>query len=401
MKERGGASSVGLVLVAAGSGSRLGSGEKKQFARLGGVPLFVRSLLSFVGTPGLARTAVVLPSEDLARGQALLEGAAPGIPAVVVTGGPTRQDSVRNGLAVLDRADVVLVHDAARPFASRSLILRTLEAASGEEGAVPALPVSDTLKRLAAGRPTTVPREDLYTAQTPQGFPREMIVEAHRRALADGVSSTDDGSLCERYGFAVRLVEGEVGNLKITTAADWEMAESLVTAREAVSRGSLGARAVRTGIGYDVHRLEEGRACVLGGVRIESRRGPVGHSDGDVLVHAIMDALLGAAGEPDIGHRFPPGDPRFAGADSLRLLGQVRDAVAVCYEILFVDSVLVAQEPRIAPHVSLMRGRVAAALGIPVERVNVKATTAEGLGAIGRAEGVAAQAVATLVERAP
>jgi 2-C-methyl-D-erythritol 4-phosphate cytidylyltransferase/2-C-methyl-D-erythritol 2,4-cyclodiphosphate synthase len=192
-------------------------------------------------------------------------------------------------------------------------------------------------------------------------------------------------------------VEGEPTNLKITTAADWELAQALVAARERPSGPT--ERAWRTGIGYDVHRLEAGRPCVLGGVRIESDRGPAGHSDGDVLVHAVMDAVLGAAGEPDIGHRFPPGDPRWAGADSLSLLAQVRDAVAGRFEVLFVDCCLVAEAPRIGPHVPAMRGRIAAALAIPAERVNVKATTAEGLGAIGRGEGLAAQAVVTLWEK--
>jgi 2-C-methyl-D-erythritol 4-phosphate cytidylyltransferase/2-C-methyl-D-erythritol 2,4-cyclodiphosphate synthase len=390
---------VGLVLAAGGGGSRMGWGDRKQFAMLGGVPVLARALRPFLALPRLARAVVVLPGADLARGEALARAAAPGLDLAVVAGGATRQESVRLGLAELGPLPVVLVHDAARPLASADLAARVAREAAEGEGVVPTLPVADTLKRVVDGSLATVERAGLLGAQTPQGFPGALLSRAHARAHDEGVEATDDAALLEAFGHRVRAVRGEPANLKITTAADWELAQALVAAREAPAR--LSGPPPRTGIGYDVHRLERGRACVLGGVRIDSDRGPVGHSDGDVLIHAVMDALLGAAGEPDIGHRFPAGDPRWAGADSLALLAQVRDAVAGCFEILFVDCCLVAEAPRIAPHVPAMRSRIAAALAISPERVNVKATTAEGLGAIGRGEGLAAQAVATLREREP
>ncbi len=395
--ECAGAPELGLVLAAGGGGSRMGGGERKQFALLGGVPVLVRALRPFLALERLARAVVVLPAEDLARGQALVRAAAPGVDLAVVVGGPTRQESVRRGLAALGPVQVVLVHDAARPLASAGLAARVARAGGRGEGVVPVVPLSDTLKRVVNGALSTVARTDVFGAQTPQGFPGPLLSDAHARARAEGIEATDDAALLETFGQPVRAVAGEPTNVKITTPADWELAEALVAAREGPARPA--AHASRTGIGYDVHRLERGRACVLGGVRIDSDRGPAGHSDGDVLVHAVMDAVLGAAGEPDIGHRFPPADPRWAGADSLALLAQVRDAVVGRFEILFVDCCLVAEAPRIAPHVPAMRSRIAAALAIPPERVNVKATTAEGLGAIGRGEGLAAQAVATLREK--
>jgi 2-C-methyl-D-erythritol 4-phosphate cytidylyltransferase/2-C-methyl-D-erythritol 2,4-cyclodiphosphate synthase len=315
----------------------------------------------------------------------------------MVAGGSSRQESVRLGLEALGETEAVLVHDAARPLVTRELAQRVAEAALAGESVVPVVPVADTLKRLDGGWLSTVARGGLFAAQTPQGFPRRLLREAHARARTEGVRATDDAALLEAFGLAVVSLEGEATNLKLTSPADWELAEALIAAREGAAR-EIG-RAPRTGIGYDVHRLERGRPCVLGGVRIESDRGPAGHSDGDVLVHAVMDAVLGAAGEPDIGHRFPAGDPRWAGADSIGLLERVREAVAPHFEVLFVDCCIVAEAPRVAPHVPAMRARIAAALGIPAARVNVKATTAEGLGAIGRGEGICAQAVATLRER--
>ncbi|MFN2433202.1 MAG: 2-C-methyl-D-erythritol 4-phosphate cytidylyltransferase [Gemmatimonadota bacterium] len=395
-----------LVLLAGGTGSRMGGPDKKQFALLAGVPLVLRALQPFVGTPRLAAAVVVVPEEDRGRARALLAGAAPGIELAVVAGGETRQDSVRQGLGAVTGAGTVLIHDAARPLASRELVARVLDAVTGESCVVPVVPVSDTLKRRAKGGVETVSRTGLHAAQTPQGFPLEAIASGHRRAAAEGVRVTDDAALWEREGRPVLLVEGEASNLKLTAPGDWRLAEALLAARERVPVTRIGEanvrqeRASRTGIGYDVHRLEPGRRCVLGGVAFDSPVGPAGHSDADVLVHAIMDALLGAAGEADIGQRFPADDPRFAGADSLELLRDLAGELRERFEIVFVDTVLIAETPRVAAHVPMMRQRIAGALGVGLGRVNVKATTAEGLGAIGRAEGVAAHAVATLLARA-
>jgi 2-C-methyl-D-erythritol 2,4-cyclodiphosphate synthase/2-C-methyl-D-erythritol 4-phosphate cytidylyltransferase len=393
----------------------MGGARRKQFAPLGGVPVLVRALAAFDGLPELRRTVVVLPPDELERGREMLGvldrrnpvrrsspraeptggplGAAAATP-IVTAGGPTRQDSVRRGLEALGEVEVVLVHDAARPLLSPALPRRVLDVARSGSGAVPVLPVGDTLKRVQGGALVTSSREGLLAAQTPQGFPRAMLLEAHRRAAADGVTATDDAALCERYGFPVRAVEGEPANVKLTRPEDLDLAEALV-------RREAGPPRIRTGLGYDVHRLEGGRPCVIGGVRIDAPQGPAGHSDADVLLHAIADALLGAAGERDIGHRFPPDDPAWEGADSADLLARVRDAVAPRFAIEYVDAVVVAEAPRIAPHVVAIRRRIAGILGIDDELVNVKATTAEGLGAIGRGEGIAAQAVVTLATRAP
>jgi 2-C-methyl-D-erythritol 4-phosphate cytidylyltransferase/2-C-methyl-D-erythritol 2,4-cyclodiphosphate synthase len=406
----------------------MGGAGRKQFALLAGVPVLARALAAFDGLPGLREVVVVLPPAELDRGRELLD-AAGRRSAVCVAGGATRQESVRRGLDALGEVEVVLVHDAARPLLSPALPRRVLEVARSGAGAVPVLPVGDTLKRVQAGALATFPREGLLAAQTPQGFPRAMLLEAHRRAAAEGVTATDDAALCERCGFAVRAVEGEAANLKLTRPEDLDLAEALVqrlggersagvhrerlgersagSHRERLGERSAGAHrdggagpAVRTGLGYDVHRLEEGRPCMIGGVRLDFPRGPAGHSDGDVLLHAVADALLGSAGEPDIGHRFPSGDPAWAGADSADLLRRVREAIEPRFEIAYVDAVVVAEAPRLAPHVPEIRRRIAGILGIDADLVNVKATTAEGLGAVGRGEGIAAQAVATLRERA-
>jgi 2-C-methyl-D-erythritol 4-phosphate cytidylyltransferase/2-C-methyl-D-erythritol 2,4-cyclodiphosphate synthase len=381
----------------------MGGAGRKQFALLAGVPVLARALAAFDALPGLREVVVVLPPAELDRGRELLD-AAGRRSAVCVAGGATRQESVRRGLDALGEVEVVLVHDAARPLLSPALARRVLEVARSGVGAVPVLPVGDTLKRVRAGALATVPREGLLAAQTPQGFPRAMLLEAHRRAAAGGVTATDDAALCERFGFAVRAVEGEAANLKLTRPEDLDLAEGLVERlggeRPAGAHRDGAGLAVRTGLGYDVHRLEEGRPCIIGGVRLDFARGPAGHSDGDVLLHAIADALLGSAGEADIGHRFPPGDPAWAGADSADLLRRVREAIEPRFEIAYVDAVVVAEAPRLAPHVPAIRRRIAAILGIDAGLVNVKATTAEGLGAVGRGEGIAAQAVATLRERA-
>ncbi|MBA2565734.1 MAG: 2-C-methyl-D-erythritol 4-phosphate cytidylyltransferase [Gemmatimonadetes bacterium] len=396
------APSAALILAAGGSGSRLGENPKKQFAHLAGTPVLLRAIRPFASVPAVSAAVVVLPREDLPVGAAILGSVDDRLAIRCVAGGPTRTASVRLGLEHLPACDAVLVHDAARPFVSREVIERVLATALAGEAAVPALPVADTLKRVSAGRPLTVPREDLYGVQTPQAFPRDMLLEAHRRAAAEGLECTDDAGLCERYGMEVRLVEGEASNVKITRASDWPLAEMLAAALDADGDQTVLGRAsgvARVGIGYDVHRLELGRPCVIGGVSIPSDRGPIGHSDGDVLLHAVMDALLGAAGEADIGHLFPPTDPRWAGADSIHLLKRVRARVAPLCEVDFVDAVLVAEAPRIGPHVPAMRERIARALGIAPGAVNVKATTAEGMGAIGRGEGISAQAVVTVRTR--
>jgi len=311
----------------------------------------------------------------------------------VVAGGATRQESVWAGLRELSAGmDCVLIHDAARPFVGPRLIEACAAAARAYGAAVAAVPVTDTLK-LAVGKLVRgqVDRGDLWAAQTPQGFRVEVITQAYEQAQRQGTVATDDAALVEASGHPVRLVMGSPRNIKITYPEDLELAETLVRAQASCAQ-------MRCGVGYDVHRLVEGRRLVLGGVEFPGPRGLEGHSDADVLTHAICDALLGAAGLGDIGQHFPDSDPRWAGADSVELLRQAAAiAAAAGFRVVNVDAVVVAEEPRIAGHVARMRERLGAALGVAPEMVSVKGKTGEGLGFIGAREGIASHAICTIV----
>jgi 2-C-methyl-D-erythritol 4-phosphate cytidylyltransferase/2-C-methyl-D-erythritol 2,4-cyclodiphosphate synthase len=315
----------------------------------------------------------------------------------VVAGGERRQDSVANGFAAVEgRVDVVLIHDAARPFVSAAVIARTLDAAAECGAALAALPSSDTVKLAVAGGvepPTverTIPRERVYLAQTPQGFRSDVL----RRAIDAGRvlgTATDEAALAEAAGVAVRLVAGDSANLKITTRADLEVATAMI-------EGDRGRPRMRVGTGYDLHRLVEGRPLILGGVTVPHTHGLAGHSDADVLAHAVTDAVLGAVARGDIGGHFPDTDPRWKGADSLGLLAHavsvVRDAG---YRVETVDAVIIAERPKLLPHMPAIRARLAEALGVAVDRVSVKGKTNEGVGELGRGEAMAVHAVALVV----
>jgi 2-C-methyl-D-erythritol 2,4-cyclodiphosphate synthase/2-C-methyl-D-erythritol 4-phosphate cytidylyltransferase len=309
----------------------------------------------------------------------------------VVVGGETRRASVSAGLRALAHPPWVLVHDGVRPFVSTDLIDRVLAAAEQHGAAVPAIPLTDTLKEVGDGRVLrTLDRSGLWAVQTPQAFRTDLLRAAHAAASAEA-AVTDDAQLVEQLGAAVGVVAGDADNVKITAPAD------LAAARRRVD----GAGAdLRVGIGYDVHRLVPDRALYLGGVRIAHPRGLDGHSDADVLVHAIIDALLGAAGHRDIGHRFPADDPAYRNADSLELLRRVVAVLrAEGWTVANVDASVLAEAPRLAPLIATMRERLAATLEVPGGCVAVKATTGEGLGPIGRGDGIAAHAVA-LIRRA-
>lgn len=312
----------------------------------------------------------------------------------VVAGGAERQESVCRALVHLPPAcKTVAVHDGARPFLRLEVLTRCIEVAEREGAAVAAVPVVDTIKVAGEGGyvERTLPRDCLWAAQTPQVFARELLVSACQLAEREGLTVTDDSTLVERAGHAVRLVPGDADNFKVTTPAD------LLRAR--VMAGSSGWP--RVGIGYDVHRLVPGRPLVLGGVEVPSEVGLEGHSDADVLLHAIMDALLGAAAAGDIGYHFPPGDPQYAGASSLSLLRRVVQILAGRgYRPLQVDGVVVAEKPVLRPFIPGMQAAVAKALEIPPVQVGIKASTNEGLGFIGAGEGMAAWAVATIVDTA-
>jgi 2-C-methyl-D-erythritol 4-phosphate cytidylyltransferase/2-C-methyl-D-erythritol 2,4-cyclodiphosphate synthase len=310
-----------------------------------------------------------------------------------VLGGATRQASVRAGLEALATLapEIVLVHDAARPFASAALVTRAVDAARSTGAAIPAIPIPDTVKTVdAAGRVTgTIERSPLRIVQTPQAFGFDALIAAHRRACAAGREDfTDDAALAEWAGLAVTTFEGEAGNVKLTTAEDFSRAE-------AVQMASLGD--VRTGFGFDVHQFVEGDHIWLGGVSIAHDRGVTGHSDADVVLHALVDAILGALCEGDIGVHFPPSDPQWRGASSDQFLTFAVERVAARGgRIAHLDATIVCEAPRIGPHRDAMRARIAEIAGIPMARVAVKATTSEQLGFTGRREGIVAFANATI-----
>jgi 2-C-methyl-D-erythritol 4-phosphate cytidylyltransferase / 2-C-methyl-D-erythritol 2,4-cyclodiphosphate synthase len=373
------------LVVASGRGERFGGDRPKQYLPLAGKPLLRHCLERFCRHPGIDRVRTVVHPEDAA----LYEAAAEGLELLdPVPGGATRQDSVRRGLESLAEhaPELVLIHDGVRPLLTPAVVDRVLQGLSAHAAVLPALPVTDTLKRGSDGTVAgTVDRTDLYRAQTPQGFLYEAILEAHRRYA--GAAMTDDAALAEAHGLTVALVAGDEDNVKITEAADLARAERL-----------LGASwRCCTGLGFDVHRLAPGEGIVLLGVRIPCPLRLLGHSDADVGLHALTDALLGTLGAADIGSHFPPSEARWAGADSAIFLTHARDLVAGAGgRIEHADITVICEQPRIGPHRAAMIARVAELLGLSPHRVSVKATTTEHLGFTGRGEGIAAQAIATV-----
>jgi len=386
---------VTAIIAAAGAGRRLGAAKPKQLLDIGGGSMLQHSVRAFLGHPRVADVVVVL-SPDLTT--LALAGIEPSRAAAlrVVKGGDRRQDSVANGFAaVAPESDVVLIHDAARPFVSADLIDRTIDAAAAHGAAIAALQSRDTVKRVAGdGRITeTIPRETIYLAQTPQAFRRDVLAAAIELGRS-GVEATDEAMLAERAGYQVHVVDGDPGNVKVTTSAD------LDAARARMASTGKPARTGRAGTGYDLHRLVEGRPLILGGVTVPSDKGALGHSDADVVCHAATDAILGAVGLGDIGRHFPDTDPRWKNADSLVLLREaarmVRDHG---YEVGNLDVTVILERPKIKDAVEPMRTRLAEALGIDRDRVSVKGKTNEGVDAVGRGEAVAAHAVALVRSR--
>ena len=371
---------IAVLIVAAGKGERAGTSLPKQYESLGGKPMLRRSVEAFAGHPV---RVVIGAGQDALAAQAL---AGLDVPAPI-TGGATRQESVRLGLAALaaDAPDFVLIHDAARPLVSRAVIAAVVTALeAGAEGALPMVAASDTLRRRDGDGWTLVPRGGLYRAQTPQGFVYGKIAAAHQVHAANDV--TDDVALAELAGMKVEMVEGEEKNIKVTRKEDFALAEAL-----------LGSGDVRTATGYDVHKFTDGDHIMLCGLKIPHDHGLEGHSDADVGLHAITDALLGTIGEGDIGQHFPPTDERWRGAASWKFLDHaaslVRDKGGV---ISHVDLTIICERPKVGPHRDAMKAKVAEILALDPSRVSIKATTTEGLGFTGRREGIAAQAIATV-----
>lgn len=377
-----------VILPAAGKGTRLG--QAKQYLELGGVPILVRATLQASACEEVAAIVVAAPPGEEERVRALLErhGAAEKL-AAVVAGGAERADSVRAAVeAVPAGIELVAIHDAARPFATPALFTRVIAAARIHGAALAAIPCTDTVKLAEEGGrkvEATLDRRRIWLAQTPQAFRIDRLREAWRILGPAASAHTDEASQVEAAGFRVELVPGEKENFKVTDSED------LVRARARAEQPAA------VGFGYDVHAFAEGRRCILGGIEFPGEAGLAGHSDADAALHAIMDALLGAAGLGDIGQHFPDTDERFRGADSGKLLQEVvRRVAAAGFRPLNVDLTIAAARPKVGPRREEMRARIAALLGLPPERVNVKATTTEGLGFVGRREGIAAQAVALL-----
>jgi 2-C-methyl-D-erythritol 4-phosphate cytidylyltransferase/2-C-methyl-D-erythritol 2,4-cyclodiphosphate synthase len=357
-----------------------------------GAPVWRHAVWRLLSHPEVASGALAVAPGNAALFEAYLQRyPAPKPLRILPCGGATRQATVRNALAHLpDGVRLVAVHDAARPLVSPALLERLVATAVQHGTAVPALPVQDTLKRSEDGRTVqaTVPREGLYRVQTPQVFRADWLINAHRRAAEESFEqATDDAQLLERAGYPVYLVDGDPRNLKLTTPDD------LSLLRLYMGEGAL----TRTGIGYDIHQLTEGRTLMLGGVAIEYPYGLQGHSDADVVLHAICDALLGAAALGDIGQHFPNSDPRWKDAPSLTLLQQVCTLLTQHgWQPLHVDAMALAEAPKLAPYIPEMRARIAHALGILPEQVSIKATTNEGMDAVGARRAIACYAVATI-----
>ena len=411
---------VTAIIAAGGRGRRFGGALPKQLVPVGGRAMLERSVLIFVRHPAVDELVVAVPPEVAEDPPPYLTAAAK--PLRIVVGGASRQESVALAFrAVSERTDVVVVHDAARPFASADLVARTIAAAAESGAAVAAVPARDTVKR-AAGLPRaigrgadagaagkdegrragdedrpidrtvaeTLPRESIFLAQTPQAFRREVLRDA--LALGDW-DATDEATLAERAGHDVRIVGGEVTNIKVTTREDLAMAEAIALAHDGASAHAVA----RIGTGYDLHRLVDGRPLILGGVAIPFDRGLLGHSDADAVCHAVTDAVLGAAALGDIGGHFPDSDPRWRGASSLDLLRRASELVRDRgFRVLNADVVVIAERPRLGPFIEAMREKVAGALGIAAERVSIKGKTNEGVGELGRGEAIAVHAVAAL-----
>ncbi|TBW37029.1 bifunctional 2-C-methyl-D-erythritol 4-phosphate cytidylyltransferase/2-C-methyl-D-erythritol 2,4-cyclodiphosphate synthase [Siculibacillus lacustris] len=391
---------VAVVIVAAGTGTRAGEvGEApKQYRRLAGRSLLAHTLDVFLAHPAIDRIVTVIhPDHGDLYAAAIADLAAAARLGPAVTGGASRQISVARGLEALaaDPPDLVLVHDAARPFVTAAVIDRAIAALAEVEGALVAVPVVDTLKHAdAAGHIlATRPRNDLHAAQTPQGFRYPALLAAHRRAAAEGQDAfTDDAAVAEWAGLAVRVVTGDPANVKVTTAED------LIEAERRLDRDRFARAAdVRVGTGYDVHALVPGDFVTLCGVRIDHDARLDGHSDADVALHALTDAILGALGDGDIGAHFPPSEMRWRGCDSAVFLADALARMAARGGFLaHADVTLIAEAPKIGPHREAMRTRLAQLCGVALDRVAVKATTNEKLGFVGRREGIAAIATATV-----
>lgn len=393
-----------VIVAAAGAGKRLGLGKNKAFAEVGGLPLLVQCLRMVNNTAMAHKTIVAVGADEVAMTEALLKDYHEyfdGLQIAVVAGGAERTDSVKNALALAGGEGWIAVHDGARPFAGTEVFERTMQAAQQTGAAIAAVPVKNTIKVVDAdGFVVKTPqRSSLMAVQTPQIFKAELLQRAYSEENLKGAAVTDDASLVERLGVKVAVALGSYENIKITTPEDLLLAEKICADRGMTMMQSLKMPQFRVGSGYDVHRLTQNRKLILCGVEVPYELGLDGHSDADVAVHALMDALLGAAALGDIGKHFPDTDDRFKGADSMKLLEHVLALLKErCWRVNNADVTIIAQKPKLAGYIPAMRDNLAKAMGLEADAVNIKATTTEKLGFTGRGEGIAAEAVVSLIK---
>ncbi len=388
-------SKICVIIPAGGVGRRMGEARPKQFLKLAGLPVLVRTIRIFRQLPEVTTIVVVAPAAYLEETRSLINRYFPTDTVRLTVGGESRQQSVRAGLAALPReAKLVAVHDGVRPLLTPELFRACIAGAAETGAALLAVPVKDTVKTVGGNHLVlgTVDRRELWLAQTPQVARRDLLEQAFAAAERDNYSGTDEAALLERIGCRVMVVPGLERNLKITRPEDLVLAEALLGERKGGEMGS-----VRVGHGYDAHRLGDNRRLVLGGVDIPFTQGLVGHSDADVLLHALCDALLGAAGKGDIGRHFPDHDPEFKDVSSLLLLERVVDTLCrQGLQLVNADLTIIAQRPKLSPFFSQMQAAIARVCGVSPEQINVKATTTEKMGFTGREEGMAAHAVVLL-----
>jgi 2-C-methyl-D-erythritol 4-phosphate cytidylyltransferase/2-C-methyl-D-erythritol 2,4-cyclodiphosphate synthase len=396
--------SVAAVIAAGGTGTRMNAAVPKQFLEIAGKPILLHTIENIASLEEVRQIIVVLPEAHMTAATAILSRRQFNAEVRCVPGGPNRQESVRCGVShVHPDTDVIMVHDAVRPVCDRAMMRRVLDAAWATGAAIPGLPATETIQRVSGtGRVlATPPRQELFAIQTPQAFHARILRAALDRACEEGFLGTDESSVVRWSGHPVIVVQGSPDNIKITRPLDLDIAGLLISGRSQEKNGmEMSETKLRIGQGIDYHRLVEGRRLILGGVEIPFDRGLEGHSDADVLAHAICDALLGAAALGDIGRHFPDTDPANRDRSSLEFLREVRTKVeAAGWMIQNVDATLLAQRPKLMPHAAVMKKNIAGSLGLGTEAVSIKATTTEGMNAEGRGEGISAQAIALLYKK--
>ena len=378
---------ISVLIPAAGRGERFGSGANKVFATIAGKPILAHTLSVFESCDAVDEIIIVVGENEIEVADKIVGHFGFTKVRGIIAGGSQRQDSVRNGLAEVT-GDIVAIHDGARPMITHKIIIDSISKASEMGACIAAVPVIDTIKSACADGivKDTIDRSNLYAVQTPQTFRVDLIRKAYEHAYAQDFYATDDAALVERLGEKVAIVQGSYDNIKITTPSDVDLACA-----------KLGGGETRTGIGFDVHAFAENRKLVLGGVEIEHEKGLLGHSDADVMLHAIADACLGAAALGDIGKHFPDTDPQYKGISSLKLLSHVTDLISKeGWKVVNIDAVLACEKPKISSHVPEMVRKISESLRTDPSRVSVKGTTTERLGFTGRGEGIACYAIAVL-----